>query len=638
MRRIAVLLPMINIIVGTAGHIDHGKTALVRALTGIETDRLAEEKRRGISIDLGFAWLDLAPGLRAGLVDVPGHERFVKNMLAGAGGIDIVLFVIAADESIKPQTREHFEICRLLGISAGIVVVTKADLAGPDLVELVKLEASEFVAGSFLENAPIMAVSAKTGEGVAELKDALASLARHVRLKSAQGYLRLPVDRAFSVKGFGTVVTGTLISGALHVDQEVEAVERGLRFRVRGIQVHGQSVTKALAGQRTAVNVAGVDAADLGRGVTVGEPGRFEPVSTIDCEFDLLASAKPLKHRAPIHFHAGTAETIAEVRLLDRAAPVEPGSRALVRIHLREPLLLLPGDRFIVRMFSPVVTIGGGRVIDIAQPRPGGAAPRLSRKAAAERARSLAGADAAERIAILVDSSARGISVKDLIGRTGYQEGEIEAIAQKGPFVYLPHPAQWVAGKGWVEGRARRIHEVTAAFHRANPLLPGIPKEQVRSQELGDAPEFLFEAILQRSKTVVAEGDILRLTTHRLHLKQDEETALARIEEAFAKAGLTVPALAEVLAASGVDPARARTLLQLLLRQGRLVRASEDLVFHPSAIRQLKQLLAAHKGEQFAVPVFKDWTGISRKYAIPLLEYLDRERVTRREGDVRVVL
>ncbi|MEZ5400110.1 MAG: selenocysteine-specific translation elongation factor [Bryobacteraceae bacterium] len=622
---------MINIIVGTAGHIDHGKTALVRALTGIETDRLEEEKRRGISIDLGFAWLDLAEGVRAGFVDVPGHERFVKNMLAGAGGIDLVVLVIAADESIKPQTREHFEICRLLGIQAGIVAITKSDLVDPDLVELVKLEAAEFVAGSFLEDAPILAVSARTGEGVGELKAALEQLARKVRAKSAAGYLRLPVDRAFSVKGFGTVVTGTLVSGALAVDQEAEAVERGLRFRVRGIQVHGESVARATAGQRTAVNVAGVDAGDLHRGLTIAEAGRFQPVSVIDAEFDLLPTAKPLKHRAPVHFHAGTAETIAEVRLLGRASLLEPGSRGLARLFLRDPLLLLPGDRFIARMFSPVVTIGGGRVID-ADP------PRLTGNATLERARGLAAASPAERVAILVRNSAGGASIAELVRRTGNAEAALEEIAREGPFVYLPPPASWVVDKQWLDSTVRRLHEVAAAFHRANPLLPGIPKEEVRSRELGGAPDFLFDAVLARSRTVIADGEVLRLVSHKLHLKEDEEAALGRIEAAFARAGLTVPPLVEVLASSGVDPTRARTLLQILFRKSRLVKVSEDLVFHPEAIAALKVLIAEHKGERFAVPAFKDWTGISRKYAIPLLEFLDRERVTRREGDQRVVL
>jgi selenocysteine-specific elongation factor len=621
---------MINIIAGTAGHIDHGKTALVRALTGIETDRLEEEKRRGISIDLGFAWLDAAPGVRVGLVDVPGHERFVRNMLAGAGGIDVVLLVISADESIKPQTREHFDICRLLGVSAGIVVITKADLADADLVELVKLEAAEFVAGSFLENAPILAVSARTGEGIAELKEALAALAQTVRARSAQGLLRLPIDRSFSVKGFGTVVTGTLVAGTLGAEQEVEAVEPGLRFRVRGIQVHGETVSKAVAGQRTAVNLAGVDAAQLTRGMTIAEPGRFRAVSDVICEFDLLAGAKPLKHGAPVHFHAATAETVAEVRLLDRAA-IEPGSSGLARLLLRDPLLLVPGDRFIARMFSPVTTIGGGRIVDVAP-------PRLGRAKAAERARALAEASPAARVAILVRESPGGVSVEELVRRTGLVLDEIGKAARGGPFLVLAAPAPWIVSREWIEAAAKRVHETAAAFHRAHPLLPGVPKQQVRSRELDGAPEFLFDTVLAAAKTVVAEGEVLRLASHRLHLKQEEEAALARIEEAFGRAGLTVPSPGEVLASSGVDPARARTLLQILFRQNRLVKVSEDLVFHPAAIAALKQLLAAHKGEKFAVPAFKDWTGISRKYAIPLLEFLDRERVTRREGDLRVVL
>src|SRR5579863_2288636 len=356
---------MKNIIVGTAGHIDHGKTALVKALTGIDADRLEEEKRRGITIDLGFAHLQLTPALRLGFVDVPGHERFVKNMLAGVGGIDLVLFVIAADESIKPQTREHFDICRLLGIPRGIVALTKSDLVDADLVGLVKLEVEELVAGSFLEGAPMVPVSSVTGAGLDDLRKELARAAAAVPEKNAAGHFRLPVDRVFSVKGFGTVVTGTLISGSVEKEHEVEVYPAGRRLRVRGVEVHGSKAERAVAGQRTALNLADIEAADLKRGDVLSEPGVFHAVQYLDCRLDLLRSAKPLKHRAPVHFHSGTAEIEAEVRLFGGAANMQPGSAGYARIVLREPALLLPGDRFIIRMFSPVVTIGGGVVIDI---------------------------------------------------------------------------------------------------------------------------------------------------------------------------------------------------------------------------------------------------------------------------------
>ncbi len=360
---------MKNIVIGTAGHIDHGKTALVRALTGIDTDRLKEEKQRGISIDLGFAHLALSENMRLAFVDVPGHERFIKNMLAGVGGIDLVLFVIAADESIKPQTREHFDICRLLGIRNGIIVLTKSDLADPDFIELVRLEADEFVRGSFLDGAPVVAVSSTTGAGLDELRAEIQKLAALVHEKDSSQYFRLPIDRAFSMRGFGTVVTGTLVAGTVRVEQEVDLHPAGRRIRIRGIQVHGSSVSQATAGQRTALNIAGVETSDLRRGMLLAEAARFQTTRQIDCSFELLPSAKPLKHRAPVHFHAGTAEVEAEVRRLRGTDSFRPGARDYIRFLLSEPLLLLPGDRFIVRMFSPVVTIGGGVVLDIAAPR-----------------------------------------------------------------------------------------------------------------------------------------------------------------------------------------------------------------------------------------------------------------------------
>jgi selenocysteine-specific elongation factor len=625
---------MTNIIVGTAGHIDHGKTALIRALTGIETDRFEEEKRRGISIDLGFAHLELG-GVRLGFIDVPGHERFVRNMLAGAGGIDLVLFVIGADESIKPQTREHFDICRLLGIRRGILVLTKADLVDRDILDLVRLEAEEFVAGSFLEGAPVVAVSAKTGEGIEELKVLLAAEARAATAKSGTGHFRLPIDRSFAMKGFGTVVTGTLISGSVAVEQEVEIAERSLRLRVRGLQVHGAAAKRALAGQRTAINLAGIEATDLERGLTAIEPGRLRTWSAFDCEVELLASARPLKHRAPVHFHAWTAETEAEVKLLGDRPTLEPGTRAFARLHVKTPLLLLPGDRFIIRQFSPVLTIGGGRVIGFPTET-----RKLRRKDLAARVAELSSAPSTRRIEMAVGDAPFGLDMAGVIRHTGLTETAIETAAAvaDSPLLLLTAPTKWLLNREWIAARLERLHTAVAAYHRDRPLQPGLPKEHFRTKELAGAPEFLIDALLKQSATVIAEGEALRLKSHRLHLKQDEEEAFARIVGAFERAGLAVPSPAEVLTASGVDPVRARTLLQILFRQKRLIRISEDLIYHPAAIDALRAILASHRGENFAVPAFKEWTGVSRKYAIPLLEFLDRERITRREGDLRVVL
>ena len=619
---------MKNIIVGTAGHIDHGKTALVKALTGIDADRLEEEKRRGITIDLGFAHLELTPALRLGFVDVPGHERFIKNMLSGVGGIDLLLFVIAADESIKPQTREHFDICRLLGIRRGIIALTKADLVDDDILGLVRLEVEEMVAGSFLEGAPMVPVSSVTGAGLDDLRRELARVAASVGEKNAAGYFRLPIDRVFSVKGFGTVATGTLISGSVGKEQEVEVYPAGRRLRVRGVQVHGSTAGRAVAGQRTAVNLADIEPAELARGDVLSEPGRFQAVKQIDCRLDLLASAKPLKHRAPVHFHSGTAEIEAEVRLLEGTAAMRPGSTAYVRLILREPALLLPGDGFIIRMFSPVVTIGGGVVVDT-----GG---RRYRKGVDVKARlgTLGGEDVAARIALLVREAAFGMGMVDLVARTGMSEREIAAAAAKAPIVAIGQPQPWYVDRAWMQAERERIVRTVREFHRKTPLLPGIARQELR----GSAPVFVLDALLAEAKEVVAEGELVRSRGHKLVLKEDEEQARGKIERAFEEAGLAVPAVAEVLAKSGVEAARARSLLQILLREKRLVRISEELVFHETAIGQLHELMGRHRGERFRVPEFKEWTGISRKYAIPLLEFLDREKITRREGDERVAI
>ena len=622
---------MRNIIVGTAGHIDHGKTALIRALTGTDTDRLAEEKRRGISIELGFAHLNISDKLRIGFVDVPGHERFVKNMLAGAGGIDLVLFVVAADESIKPQTREHFDICRLLGVSHGLVVLTKADLVDLEILDLERLEVEEFVRGSFLEAAPVIAASAETLEGIDELREQLARLASTVSTKDSSRHFRLPVDRTFSMKGFGAVVTGTLVSGAVSVEDEVEAHPSGARLRVRGIQVHDAETRKALAGQRTALNLAGPAASSVNRGATLTPPGIFQPTRSIDCLLELLSSAKPLKHRAPVRFHTGTAEVVAETRLLESNEALRPGSAAFVRFLLREPVLVLPGDRFIVRMFSPVTTIGGGLVLDVAPP------PRMRRADAVARLKTLASDSQEERVALLVSESRYGSAVDEIVGRTGLLAREIhEATADR--LLYWTQPRPWLLDRAGFESFQSDARQALATFHRGNPLKPGMPKEELRAAVVPDSPPFLLDAIVSAAGDLVAEGEIIRLASHRVSLKQDEEEALRKIESAFRQAGLAVPATSAALGKSGVEASRAGALLRILIRQGRLVKVSDELVYHSSAVDSLKQLLASHKGERFKVPQFKEWTGISRKYAIPLLEFLDRAHVTRREGDDRVVL
>jgi selenocysteine-specific elongation factor len=627
---------MKHIIVGTAGHIDHGKTALVKALTGIDADRLEEEKRRGITIDLGFAHLELTPTLRLGFVDVPGHERFVKNMLAGVGGIDLVLFVVAADESIKPQTREHFDICQLLEIPRGVIALTKADLVDREILALVRAEVQELVAGSFLEGAPVVPVSSVTGAGLAELRQELARVAAEAPEKDASGHFRLPIDRVFTVKGFGTVATGTLVSGSVAKEQEVELYPAGRRLRVRGVQVHGTSARRAVAGQRTAVNLADIEPAELARGDVLSEPGVFRAVKQVDCRLQLLPTAKPLKHRAPVHFHCGTAEIEAQVRLLEGTAPLQPGGTAYVRLVLRDAALLLPGDRFIIRMFSPVVTIGGGVVLDVARgadalvrARPPGRAPA--------RLDALSSADAAERIALLVREAPFGMGMADVVARTGLLESEIAAAAARAPLIVIPQPQPWYVDRAWFQAARARMVEAVREFHRQNPLQPGIAKPELRP---AGAPPFLLDALLTDAAAgeIAVEGDTVRLRGHTLVLSEDERQARAAIEGAFQQAGLAAPAVAQVLAKSGVEPARARSLLQILLREKQLVRVNEELVIHHSAIEELRRMLAARKPARFNVGTFKEWTGVSRKYAIPLLEFLDRERITRRQGEERLIL
>ena len=622
---------MKRIIVGTAGHIDHGKTSLVRALTGVDADRLKEEKERGITIDIGFA--DLTVGdVHFGFVDVPGHERFVKNMLAGAHGMDLVMLTVAADEGVMPQTREHFDICRLLEIKAGLIVLTKIDMVDAEFADLVEADVADYVAGSFLESAPIVPVSSVTGLGLDELKRALRERAVETKPKDASGWFRMPVDRAFTMRGFGTVATGTLISGSVAVEQEVELYPERRPIRIRGIQVHGAAVNKAFAGQRTALNLAGVELADVSRGMTLAAPSRFEPVRFVDARFDLLATANPLEHGSPVHFHAGTAEVEAQVRLLDPPDSIEPGATGYVRFVLKDPLLILPGDRFIVRMFSPVVTIGGGEVLDI------NASVRMKRADSAARLRRLDGASPVERVHVLASETKYGLGLPELIARTGLQTDELRRSADPSRFAVFEEPQFWLLDRGAAGTLARELQSAVQTFHKENPLAAGIGKEDLRARVLPESPSFLLDALLATVKGLVVEGDVVRMATHKIAFRQDEEQALAKMERAFESAGLAVPSTTEVLAKSGVESARAKTLLQMLLKNRKLVRVSDDLVFHAGAVAKLRELLAPRKGQRFSVAEFKDWTGISRKYAIPLLEFLDRERITRREGDARVVL
>jgi len=632
---------MKSIIVGTAGHIDHGKTALVKALTGIDADRLEEEKRRGITIDLGFAHVDLAgPGgekLRLGFVDVPGHERFVRNMLAGVGGIDLVLLVIASDESIKPQTREHFDILQLLGVERGITVLTKSDAVDPEMLDVVRLEVEEFLQGTFLAppRAPIVAVSSLTGAGLDELKRAVVQVAGEITPRDSHALARLPIDRVFTMKGFGTVVTGTLISGTIRKEEELEVFPGGRRVRVRGVQVHGETSEVAAAGQRTALNLTGVGTDDLTRGMTLAPPNTFVATKTVDVKLRLLSSAPhALKNRTRVHFHSNAMETTAEVVLPDEKT-VDRGSEVFARCKLTDPALLLPGDRFIIRQFSPVVTIGGGRVID--------ASPR-GRKLQPDDALEVL--VAGDRESILKTRIARqshdGSSVADLVAETGWAPKNIESELSKAikNHEVIQTNDLFLTSAAW-EKLKKEIVPTLEEFHVKNPLVAGMNKEELRLR--GDARSEIFEAILQalaKEQKIEVVGDLVRLSGRGVVMKDEETESKIKIERAFEAAGLKVPALYEVIASLKIDKTRAQKIVTLLLREKTLVKVSDELVFHRSALQALRQQIAAHKAKasQIDVAAFKEMTGVSRKYAIPLLEFLDRERVTRRVGDARIIL
>jgi selenocysteine-specific elongation factor len=630
-----------HVIVGTAGHIDHGKSSLVEALTGTNPDRLEEEKRRGITLDLGFAFLDL-DGVRLGLVDVPGHERFVRNMLAGAGGIDLVLLVIAADEGIKPQTREHFEICRLLGIPRGIVAITKSELVDSDSLGLVRLEIEEFVRGSFLEGAPIVPVSARSGAGLDELKAVLRRGAQAVAAKDATQHFRLPIDRSFAMKGFGTVVTGTLISGAVKVDDEVELYPTRKRLRVRGLHSGGKQIERAVAGQRTAVNLAGIEHEEITRGMVLAPACVFEATQRVDARVTLLGSAPTLKNRARVHFHQGTAEAIAEVILLSDSGELAAGGSAFAQLRLDKPLLLLSRDRFILRRFSPVVTIGGGAVLDARAPR------HKSRDAAVARFLGVLEHGKREEIlGALAEAAPRGLTLPEIVARSGWIESETRATAEKlaaakrvrimGSAPIVVAPAQTVSDC------AAAIRKAVEAFHRTNPLLAGIPKQELRARA-GRARVEIFDAALgdlMAARALVTAGDLVSQAGREITLSTEETRAKELIEREFERAGLTVPGFASVLAKLPVDAARAQKILQILLREKVLVKISSDLVFHRNTLLRLRETVAKYReerGSRLPITVFKELTGITRKYAIPLLEHLDREQVTRRAGDERVIL
>ena len=662
-----------SIVIGTAGHIDHGKSALVMALTGTDPDRLKEEKARGITIDLGFAHAQVG-GFDMAFVDVPGHERFVKNMLAGISGIDAVLLVIAADESVMPQTREHFAICRLLQMRAGVVALTKADLVDADTLALAHLEARELVAGSALENAPIVAVSSRTGAGLEALRASLAALAAAMPVRQEGGAPRLPIDRVFSMRGFGTVVTGTLACGAIRLDEELVILPAGHRVKVRGVQVHGASQLAAHAGRRVAVNLGGVDVADIARGDTLTVAGAFEVTRRFDAVVDLLPGAKPLRHGARVRFHHGTTELLGRVALatargageanadegersaspnlhadgaaatragLSAAALIElpPGGRGFARIRLEAPAVLTRGDRFILRQYSPSITVGGGLVLD-----PVPARTPIRTLAAAERFTRLNGGDEQAVVAFVQERGASGLDAEALSRRAGMTTADVSRVcADLVKAGALAAVGREVFSATVVETLERRLLAAIAEHHRSNPIVEGLPREEARERIFGQAPHALFEDVLRR---LIAQGkvtgrDRLAQPGRGVSLTAEEARAHEGLDRVFRTAGLAPPDVAGAASAAGVPAAVADRISKLLVREKTLVRV-DTLLFHAAALEQLKQEVRDLKGQGTPVKVdvagFKERYGVSRKYAIPLLEWLDRERVTRRVGDARVVL
>jgi selenocysteine-specific elongation factor len=628
---------MRHVVVGTAGHIDHGKSALVMALTGTDPDRLREEKERGITIDLGFAHTT-EQDVVLSFVDVPGHERFVRNMLAGVGGMDLVMLHVAADESVMPQTREHFEICRLLRVPAGLVVLTKCDLADRGMRDVVRLEVQDLVAGSFLDDAPIVEVSARTGEGVDELRRTLASLAATSRKRNADGAPRLPIDRVFSLKGFGTVITGTLIAGRLMRDDELVLLPSGRAVKVRGLHVHGEAQANAVAGQRVAVNLAGVDVAEVSRGETLSRRDAVTVTRYVDVRLELLPSARSLNHGARVRFHQGTRELPGRVVLPDAAA-IEPGASASARIRLAAPAVLARGDRFILRARSPLETIGGGSILD---PSP----PRRGVRTAAGRARmaGLTGSDTDALMIMIREAGLTGLPVSEVIGRAGVPWDEhrrlIDRLTQQGDVREIDGV---LVAASHLLAAEDAVVAVATRYHASHPLEDGVPREEVRERVFARASPHVFDHVLHvlgERKRIVAR-DRVALAGHSVALTDQEARARDAMIEILRDAGLAPPDPSTLATQIGISLDVVHRIATLLVRRSLLIRAG-DLLFHESALARLKaeiQLLKQSKStETIDVGTFKERYNITRKYAIPLLEFLDRERVTRRVGDTRKIL
>jgi selenocysteine-specific elongation factor len=620
-----------HLVLGTAGHIDHGKSALVHALTGIDPDRLKEEKRRGITIELGFADLDLGSERVLSFVDVPGHERFVRHMVAGATGIDAVLLVVAADQGVQPQTREHLDICRLLGLEHGVVALSKCDLVDAELQDVVALELQELLEGTFLEAAPMVHLSARNGEGLAQLRQALEALFDRIPQRSSRGLARLPVDRSFVLKGFGTVVTGTLVGGRLKEGEEIEVLPGGRRGRIRGLQVHKEKQSIAEAGRRTAVNLQGLDCEEVPRGATLAHPETLPTTRRVWARVTLLPSApKNLRKGGPVRFHHGTFDRAARMRVLGQGRD----GTLHVELHLLGAAVLVPGDRFVLRRPAPVDTVAGGTIVDIRPP-----AARLARE-------EWFGPDAVEpRTALRVRLSRAGQAgreASELGSELGLGsarvESELDALCEEG--CVARSGSRWFDAASWREAGARALRTVKQ-FHEVQPLQPGISRETLRADTCPEMPQESWRTLLaelEKQGEIRLHGEAVARSDHRVELSQSEQELARRIGDRFRDGGLDPPKLEQVITAD--ERARAVPIVDLMLARGELVRVQNRGVFHAEALETLRSKLREYAKRSVTIDVagFKQLAGVTRKNAIPLLEHLDGERATRRVGDRREIL
>jgi len=633
---------MKHFVLGTAGHVDHGKTALIKALTGVDTDRLKEEKERGITIELGFASLSLPSGETLGIVDVPGHEKFIKNMVAGAAGIDVVMLVIAADEGIMPQTKEHLHICSLLGITTGIVALTKIDLVEKDWLELVKSEITEYLLGSFLENAPILPVSAIKQEGLADLITAIDGAVRKINEKADDGIFRLPVDRVFTMKGFGTVITGTMISDHIKIGEEIEILPEAITTRIRGIQVHNQTVEDAWAGQRTAINLQGIEKSTIERGNVLVRPKTVWPSKRLDVSVEFLASnSKNLKNRALVRLHTGTSEIIARIILLDKDE-LAPGQKAFAQLVLERADVIVASDRFVLRSYSPVTTIGGGQIID---PLP------LKHKRQNEKIIAdlnvLQSGTLPERISVIMERTGfTGINLRGLTFRLGINTKKIrealEILFSGKKAILLDSEDTTVISSYFYNQLEELIGKNLATYHKKNPLQEGISKEQLK-ETLGRAISAkLFNLALRslgKKETIVSDKDNVRLAGHQVELAGDLDSLRHNIAQIYTEAGLTPPSITDVVSGFMDQKAKAQSIIKLMLKDGDLIKINEEMCFSREVLGKLREDYKAMliKDGKATPATFKDMTGLSRKYIIPLMEYFDVNKLTVRVADHRIL-